>query len=154
LEFLGLWLDYKESRGLFENFSGESNFILFFELKNPWAWSTGCGPLEPRSTVDQPPLPAGVAHQSPAYGCSEALGPRPRAGEGEWRTGTRWAAHRRPGDGGRRWQPKTHGGGALRCERGSKEGGVGCGEVRCGRAPLYRGWNVVLEFKMSVVSAP
>jgi hypothetical protein len=32
--------------------------------------------------VDQPPLPAGGAHRSMAYGHSGALGRRPRGGEG------------------------------------------------------------------------
>jgi hypothetical protein len=33
---------------------------------------------------------------------------------------------------------KARGGGELRCEKGRKEGGVGCGEVRRGRGAFYR----------------
>jgi hypothetical protein len=33
---------------------------------------------------------------------------------------------------------KVRGGGELRHERGGKEGGVGCGEVRHGRGAFYR----------------
>jgi hypothetical protein len=42
----------------------------------------------------------------------------------------------RPSGSGKRWWLKTHGGGALQCESGSREGGVGCGEVRHGRGAL------------------
>jgi hypothetical protein len=38
----------------------------------------------------------------------------------------------------KRWRLKAHGGGELWCERGGKEGGVGCEWVRCGRGTFYR----------------
>jgi hypothetical protein len=43
---------------------------------------------------------------------------------------------KRPGDEAARQRLKAHGGGELQCERGGKEGGVGCGEVRRGWAPF------------------
>jgi hypothetical protein len=66
--------------------------------------------------VDWPPLPAEGAHWRSAYGHSEALGRRPRAGEGGVAhgeldgslTGDR-AAARRSGDGGRWWWVKAGG---------------------------------------------
>jgi hypothetical protein len=33
---------------------------------------------------------------------------------------------------------KARGGGKLRCEKGEKEGGVGCGEVRHDQGAFYR----------------
>jgi hypothetical protein len=51
-------------------------------------------------------------------------------------TGDR-AAVKRPGDGGKAAATKVCGGGELRRERGGKEGGVGCGEMRCGRGAFY-----------------
>jgi hypothetical protein len=47
----------------------------------------GREPPGPWSTVDWPPLPVKRAHWSSAYGHFGALGRRPRAGEGDWRTG-------------------------------------------------------------------
>jgi hypothetical protein len=76
-----------EVLGLFCKIPGIIDFGLVFELKNLWARSTGRGPLEPWSTVDRSPLPAGGAHRSPTYGPSGALGQRPRGGGGEWSMG-------------------------------------------------------------------
>jgi hypothetical protein len=87
MEIWGLQLDYKENQGPLCKFPGIIDFGIIFELKNMWAWSTGRGPPEPQSTVDQPPLPAGGAHRSSAYSRFGALGRRPGAGEGEWSTG-------------------------------------------------------------------
>jgi hypothetical protein len=42
------------------------------------------------------------------------------------------------GDGGKAAAMKARGGDELRCERGGKEGGVGCGEMRRGRGDFYR----------------
>jgi hypothetical protein len=38
----------------------------------------------------------------------------------------------------KRWRLKARSGGELWHERGGKEGGVGCGEVRCYRGAFYR----------------
>jgi hypothetical protein len=46
------------------------------------------------------------------------------------------AAVKRPGDGGKTAAMKARGGDELRCERGGKEGGVGCGEMRRGWCPF------------------
>jgi hypothetical protein len=43
-----------------------------------------------------------------------------------------------PGDGGKATAMKVRGGDELRCERGGKEGGVGCSEMRHGRGAFYR----------------
>jgi hypothetical protein len=107
------------------------DFWLILELKTPSAQSM---------VVDRPPLPASGAHRSPAYGRSGALGRRPRGRGGGVEhggpdgplTGGRVAA-RRPCDSERWWQPRPHDGVMLQCERGGKEGGVGCDEVRHGR---------------------
>jgi hypothetical protein len=41
--------------------------------------------------------------------------------------------------GSEQWQrPNVHGGDTLRCERGGKDGGVGCGKVRRSRGTVYR----------------
>jgi hypothetical protein len=48
------------------------------------------------------------------------------------------AAVKRPGDSGKAAVMKVRGGGKLRRERGGKEGGVGCGEMRRGRGAFYR----------------
>jgi hypothetical protein len=45
---------------------------------------------------------------------------------------------KRLGDGGKAAAMKVRGGGELRCERGGKEGGVGCGEMRGSRGAFYR----------------
>jgi hypothetical protein len=45
---------------------------------------------------------------------------------------------RQLGDEAARQRLKAHGGDELRRERGGKEGGVGCGEVRHGRGAFYR----------------
>jgi hypothetical protein len=38
----------------------------------------------------------------------------------------------------KRWRVKAHSGGELQHESGGKEGGVGCGKVRCGQGTFYR----------------
>jgi hypothetical protein len=43
-----------------------------------------------------------------------------------------------PGDGGKAVVMKARGGCELRRERGGKEGGVGCSEMRRGRGAFYR----------------
>jgi hypothetical protein len=48
------------------------------------------------------------------------------------------AAVKQPGDGGEAAAMKVCGRGELRCERGGKEGGVGCGEMRHDRGAFYR----------------
>jgi hypothetical protein len=48
------------------------------------------------------------------------------------------AAVKRPGDGGKAAAMKVLGGGELRRERGGKEGGVGCSEMRRDRGAFYR----------------
>jgi hypothetical protein len=45
---------------------------------------------------------------------------------------------KRPGDGGKAAVMKARGGDELWCERGGKEGGVGCGEMRRGQGAFYR----------------
>jgi hypothetical protein len=45
---------------------------------------------------------------------------------------------KRLGDGGKATAKKARSGDELQCERGGKEGGVGCGEMRCGRGAFYR----------------
>jgi hypothetical protein len=58
-----------------------------------------------------------------------------RGGAGGALTGD-GVAVKRPGDGGKAAVTKVHGGGELWHERGGKEGGVGCGEIRRGRVPF------------------
>jgi hypothetical protein len=38
----------------------------------------------------------------------------------------------------KQWRLKARGGGELGCERGGKEGGVGCGDARRGWSAFYR----------------
>jgi hypothetical protein len=45
---------------------------------------------------------------------------------------------KRSGDGGKAATMKVRSGGELQCERGGKEGGVGCGEMRRGWGAFYR----------------
>jgi hypothetical protein len=52
--------------------------------------------------------------------------------------GPRWTAVVRSGDGGKAAAMKVRGGDELRHERGGKDGGVGCGEMRRGRGAFYR----------------
>jgi hypothetical protein len=47
------------------------------------------------------------------------------------------AAVKRLGDGGKMAAMKARGGDELRCERGGKEGVVGCGEMRRSRGAFY-----------------
>jgi hypothetical protein len=47
-------------------------------------------------------------------------------------------AVKRPGDGDKAAATKARGGGELWRERGGKEGGVGCAEMRRGRGAFYR----------------
>jgi hypothetical protein len=60
-----------------------------------------------------------------------------RGGHGGALTGGE-AAVKRSGDGGKAAAMKARGGDELRCERGGKEGGVGCGEMRRDRGAFYR----------------
>jgi hypothetical protein len=65
-----------------------------------------------------------------------------RGGGGRWGRGGAltgdWVAVKRLGDGGKASAMKARGGDELRYERGGKEGGVGCGEMRRGRGAFYR----------------
>jgi hypothetical protein len=45
---------------------------------------------------------------------------------------------KRLGNGGKAAAKKARSGDELQCERGGKEGGVGCGEMRRGRGAFYR----------------
>jgi hypothetical protein len=45
---------------------------------------------------------------------------------------------KRPGDGDKMVAMKVRGDDELRHERGGKEGGVGCGEMRRGQGAFYR----------------
>jgi hypothetical protein len=47
-------------------------------------------------------------------------------------------AVKRLSDGGKAAAMKVHGGGKLRRDSGEKEGGVGCGDMRCSRGAFYR----------------
>jgi hypothetical protein len=47
-------------------------------------------------------------------------------------------ATRQPGDEVKRRRLKAHGGGELQCEKGGREGGLGCDEVRRDRGTFYR----------------
>jgi hypothetical protein len=60
-----------------------------------------------------------------------------RGGAGGALTGD-GAAVKRSSDGGNAATTKAHGGGKLRCKRGGKEGGVGCGELRRDQGAFYR----------------
>jgi hypothetical protein len=60
-----------------------------------------------------------------------------RGGRGGALTGD-GAAVKQSGDGGKTAAMKTCGGDKLWCERGGKEGGVGCSEMRCGKGAFYR----------------
>jgi hypothetical protein len=81
-----------------------------------------------------------VAHRcygSPPVAVRGGGGRRGRGGGGRALTGD-GAAVKRPGDGGKAVATMVHSGGELRCERGGKEGGVVCGEMRRGRGAFYR----------------
>jgi hypothetical protein len=76
-----------------------------------------------------------MAHRRSPRGVEEGEGDMVVSGvpslETEWRrrgwvTAAKW------------WRLKARGGGELRRERGGKEGGVGCGEVRHDRGTFYR----------------
>jgi hypothetical protein len=83
--YLELWLKrygILKFQRLFCKIPRINEFRLIFELKHPWTESMGHGPQEPQSTVDRPPLLAGGAHRSPAYGLSRTLGRWSRGGGG------------------------------------------------------------------------
>jgi hypothetical protein len=96
--------------------------------------------VRPRSTVDR----GGVAESAVRrrYGLPPVAmrGGGGRGGCGSARgafTGD-GAAVKRPGDGGKATVMKARGGDELRCERGGKEEGVGCGEMCRDRGAFYR----------------
>jgi hypothetical protein len=105
-------------------------------VHKPWTTSG----LGPRWTVAVRPRAQWRAHWSTArrrYG-SPTIAMKGRGGRGG-RNGA-WGALtgdeavvKQPGDDGKTVMMTAHGGGDLRCERGGKEGGVGCGEAwpRC-----------------------
>jgi hypothetical protein len=74
---------------------------------------------------------------SPAVAVRGGGGRRGHGGIWGVLTGDR-AAVKRPGYGGKATAMKAHGGEELWRERGGKEGGVGCGEVRRDRGNFYR----------------
>jgi hypothetical protein len=81
-----------------------------------------------------------VAHRrygSPTVAARGGGGRGGRDGAGGALTGDRTTV-KRSGDGGKAAVMKAHGGDELWCERGGKEGGVGCGEMRRGQGAFYR----------------
>jgi hypothetical protein len=103
--------------------------------------------VRPRSTMDR-----GCAAESAvaclpecgaqalwlAGGCREGQRRERGRGGAEGALTDDGAVVKRPGDGGKAAGMKTRAGGELRCERGGKEGGVGCSEMRCGRGAFFR----------------
>jgi hypothetical protein len=62
-----------------------------------------------------------------------------RRGRGSGARGSHLGPHQRVSDDeAARRRLKARGGDEVRCERLGKEGGVGCGEIRCGRGAFYR----------------
>jgi hypothetical protein len=80
-----------------------------------------------------------MRYGSPPVAVSGGGGRWGRGGGGRALTGD-GAAVKQPGDDGKAAAAATmvRSGGELRCERGGKEGGVVCGEMRRGRGAFYR----------------
>jgi hypothetical protein len=78
-----------------------------------------------------------MCYGSPAIAARGRGGRGGRGGAGGALTGD-GAAVKRSSDGGNAATTKAHGGGKLRCKRGGKEGGVGCGELRRDQGAFYR----------------
>jgi hypothetical protein len=80
---------------------------------------------------------ARYCYGSPPVAARGRGGSRGRGGAGGALTGdgavVKWL-----GDGSKAVAMKVRDRGELRCERGGKEGGVGCGEMRRGRGAFYR----------------
>jgi hypothetical protein len=99
-------------------------------------------PWTTRTSVDGGPTSIAGWWSSPEPSLRPLWGSRPTAkgrGRGSGARGSRLGPHQRVScDKATRQRLKAHSGGGLRRERGGKEGGVGCGEVRCGRSTFYR----------------
>jgi hypothetical protein len=92
----------------------------------------------PRSTVDRGGAAKSAVARPPKHGAQALrLAGGGRGGRGGAITGD-GAAVKRSGNSGKAVAMKARDGGELHCERGGKEGGVGCGEVRRGRGACYR----------------
>jgi hypothetical protein len=121
-------LIFESPRGFFAKLSGIIDFGIIFVRKNTWTRSTGRGPC--LASIHGGPWQCGRERGgAPAEArCAGAMTHRRLlrgAEEGE-------------GDGGKAAVMTARGGGVLWGERGGKEGGVGCCEMRCSRGDFYR----------------
>jgi hypothetical protein len=106
------------------NFLCMGNFVD--SVHGGLAWQRGWEATEARrSSVYSSPVLAGDGRGEGGQRAGLTTGLTKAQGATEW-----------PGDEAAWRRPKACGGGALHCERGGKEGGVGCGKVRCGRGTL------------------
>jgi hypothetical protein len=143
-----LCVNYRKAQGPFCKISGNIDFQNYFckekdvgSVHGPWTTS-GLGPqwtavVRPRARWHAYRSMARRRYGSPAVAVRGEGGRGGRGGAGGALTRD-GATVKRLGDGGKTAVMKVHGGDELRRERGGKEGGVGCGEMRHNRGAFYR----------------